>query len=90
MEKSSSRDDTITDSILKTSDLFSNKDHTYSLILFHLDLVQKKVNISRAGNDLKHLFIKPEFSLSPYGFKNNNPTDIQYTSYFPYFLKNFI
>jgi hypothetical protein len=59
--------------MLQNMDIFTNKDHGYSLILFHLDLIKKKVNIKRAGNDLNNIFIKPEFTFSQYGFNTERP-----------------
>ena len=59
--------------ILASQNIFKNKDHSYSLILFHLDLVDKKVIITRAGNDLKNLDIRPEFSYNQYGFNTGLP-----------------
>ncbi len=36
--------------------------HTYSLIVFHLDLIKKKVDLIRIGNDLKNLRINSAFN----------------------------
>lgn len=43
----------------------------FSLTVFHLDLIKKKANILRVGNDLKNLKIYSTFSSNNHGF---NPT----------------
>ncbi|CAF0976839.1 unnamed protein product [Brachionus calyciflorus] len=43
-----------------------SKKHAYSFVLFHLDLIEKKINVLRIGQDLKKLSINSEFS------KNSN------------------
>lgn len=41
-----------------------SKDHQYSFVLFHLDLVLKQAYISRVGRDLNNLIVKKNFDLN--------------------------
>lgn len=55
---------------------FTRRDvHTYSLIVFHLDLVKKKVDLIRIGKDLKSLHITPSLNGKfGYGLKSQSVT----------------
>lgn len=49
--------------------------HTYSLIVFHLDLVKKKVDLIRIGKDLKNLHVTPTLNGKfGYGLKSESIT----------------
>jgi hypothetical protein len=56
---------------------FAHKDHSYSLLLFNLDLIGRKVLINRIGKDLANLAVKPDFTQSQYGFNTNYQNDSQ-------------
>lgn len=53
---------------------FTRRDvHTYSLIVFHLDLVKRKVDLIRIGKDLKNLRVLPTLSGKfGYGLKSDS------------------
>lgn len=46
---------------MSDNELFG-KDHEYTLVIFHLDLLKKKINIVRVGQDMRNLKISPTFS----------------------------
>lgn len=45
-----------------------DQSQNFSLIVFHLDLLKSKANVTRIGKDLKNLKIMSELSANPFGF----------------------